>query len=219
MDNREQLLLKLMGRDDTAELLRRAADGDRQGLDELLGRHRTRLTRMVALRLDPRVRGRVDASDVIQEASLEAVERLDEYLKDRQMPFFLWLRYLTSQKVLELHRRHLGAQRRDARREVRLHHGPWPEATSADIAQQLLGKLTAPSERAIHAEQKRRLEEALNTMDPVDCEVLVLRHFEQLTNAEAAAELGLEQSTTSKRYIRGLKKLRGILERTPGDDE
>jgi RNA polymerase sigma-70 factor (ECF subfamily) len=196
--------------DDTGELLRRAAGGDRKGLDELLVRHRARLRRMVDLRLDPRVRGRIDASDVIQEASLEAFERLEEYIKDRRLPFFLWLRFLTSQKVLEMHRRHLGAQRRDARREVRLNQGPWPQATSVELANQLVGKLTAPSERAMRAEQKLRLEEALNSMDPVDREVLVLRHFEQLTNAEAATELGIEEAAASKRYIRALKKLEGF---------
>jgi RNA polymerase sigma-70 factor (ECF subfamily) len=203
--------------DDTGELLRRAAGGDRKGLDELLARHRARLRRMVDLRLDPRIRGRIDASDVIQEASLEAFERLEEYFKEEKLPFFLWLRFLTSQKVLELHRRHLGAQRRDARREVRLHRGPWPQATSVDLANQLLGKLTAPSERAMRAEQRLRLEEALNSMDPLDREVLILRHFEQLTNAETATELGIEESAASKRYIRALKKLKGILDRMPGD--
>ena len=104
--------------DDTGELLRRAADGDRASLDELFARHRARLRRMVELRLDPRVRGRIDASDVLQEAALEAFERLENYLGDPKLPFFLWLRFLTSQKVLALHRQHLGAQRRDARRAL-----------------------------------------------------------------------------------------------------
>jgi len=205
-----------MRADDADELLRRAAAGNRECLDQLLERDRARLARMVQLRLDPRVRGRVDASDVIQEASLEAFQRLDEYIKNPKVPFFLWLRFLTSQKVLEMHRRHLGAQRRDARRELRLHRGPWPEATSADLANLLLGKLTAPSERAIRAEQRRRLEEGLNELAPLDRELVVLRHFEQLTNAEAAAELELDSSAASKRYVRALKKLKSILERLPG---
>ena len=202
---------------DTEELLRRASGGDRQGMDELLARHRARLRRMVDMRLDPRVRGRVDASDVIQEASLEAFQRLDEYVANPKLPFFLWLRYLTSQKLLAHHRQHLGAQRRDVRREVRVQRGPWPEASTATLAHQLLGKQTAPSQAAIRAEQQIRLEEALNEMDPVDCEILVLRHYEQLTNVEAAEELGLDESTASKRYIRALRKLKGILDRKPGD--
>ena len=171
---------------------------------------------MVELRLDPRVRGRIDASDVLQEAALEAFERLENYLGDPKLPFFLWLRFLTSQKVLALHRQHLGAQRRDARREVRLQRGPWPEASTAALANQLLGKLTAPSQAAVRAEGKQRLEEALNDMDPLDCEVLVLRHFEQLTNVEVAKELGLDESAASKRYIRALRKLKGLLDRMPG---
>jgi RNA polymerase sigma-70 factor (ECF subfamily) len=203
--------------EDTGELLRRAADGDRHSLDELFARHRPRLQRMVELRLDPRVRGRIGASDVLQEASLEAFERMEKYLRDPKMPFFLWLRFLTSQKVLELHRRHLGARRRDARREVRLQGGPWPAASTATLANQLLGKLTAPSQAAIRAERKLRVEEALNAMDPIDCEVLVLRHFEQLTNTEAAQELGIEEPAASKRYIRALQRLKGFLDRMPGD--
>ena len=200
-----------MDADDTGELLRRAAEGDRQSLDELLGRHRARLRRMAALRLDPRVRGRIDASDVVQEATLEAYQRLGEYLKERKLPFFLWLRFLTNQKVLEVHRRHLGARRRDARREVRLHRGPWPEPASVMLADQLSGKLTAPSRGAMRAELQQRLQEALDSMDLLDCQIVVLRHFEQLSNAEVAAELGIEESAASKRYMRALKKLEGFL--------
>ena len=202
--------------EEPGELLRRVADGDRESLDGLFARHRARLHRMVQLRLDPRVRGRVDASDVLQEASLEAFQRMEEYLRDPKMPFFLWLRFLTSQKVLELHRRHLGAGRRDARREVRLQRGPWPEASTATLANQLLGKLTAPSQAAIRAERKLAVEKALNTMDAIDCEVLVLRHFEQLMNSEAAQELGIDEPAASKRYIRALQKLKGFLDRLPG---
>ncbi|MHC4408311.1 MAG: sigma-70 family RNA polymerase sigma factor [Planctomycetota bacterium] len=207
-----------MRADDADELLRRAAAGDRDCLDQLLEQDRARLARMVQLRLDPRVRSRVAASDVIQEASLEAFRRLDEYLSNPKLPFFLWLRFLTGQKVLEMHRRHLGAQRRDARRELHLHRDPWPGATSTDLANLLLGKLTAPSERAIRAEQRRRLEESLNALAPLDRELVVLRHFEQLTNVEAAAELEIAPSAASKRYIRALKKLKEILVRMPGGE-
>ena len=171
---------------------------------------------MVALRLDQRLQGRLDASDVIQEAYLEASARLPEYLRQPALPFFLWLRFLTGQKMLELHRRHLGAHMRDAAREVSLYRGALPETSSAALAAQLLGHDTRPSEAAIRAERKIRLQEALNVMEPLDREVLALRHFEQLNNAETAQALGLQESAASKRYVRALKKLKDILTSLPG---
>src|SRR5262245_18802534 len=201
---------------ETDQLLQRVAQGDREGLGALLERHRKRLRRMVALRLDQRLQGRIDASDVLQEAFLAVAARLPEYLRQPSMPFFLWLRFLTGQKLLELHRHHLGAQMRDAGREVALYRGNLPQASSAVLAAQLLGHDTRPSEAAIRAERKIRLQEALNGMDPLDREVLALRHFEHLTNAETAQVLGLQESAASKRYIRALKKLKEILTHMPG---
>ena len=198
--------------EETGEILGRAAAGDREALEQLFQRHRERLLRLVRYRMDPRLRGRVDASDIIQETWLEAYRRFEKYVGDQKMPFFLWLRFLTSQKIMELHRHHLGAQRRDVRREVRLHRGPWPEATTTVLAAQLLGKATAPDRAAERAEQRLQLEQALNSMDRLDCEVLVLRHFEQLTNAETASELGIETSAASKRYIRAIRKLKGLMD-------
>jgi RNA polymerase sigma-70 factor (ECF subfamily) len=193
------------------ELVVRAVDGDRVALDELFGRHRGRLLRMVRLRLDRRVRNRIDESDVLQEALAEAWERLPRYLSDRRMPFFLWLRYLTSQKVLELHRRHLGAQARDVRREIRLQQRPLPQATSADLAERLMGRQTTPSLALAKAEQRQRLQETLERMDPLDREILGLRHYEQLSTREAAEELGIGQAAAAKRYVRALRRIRGML--------
>ena len=123
------------------------------------------------------------------------------------MPFFLWLRGIAGNKLLELHRHHLGTPMRDAGREVSLYRGALPEASSAALAARLLGRLTRPSEAAIRAEAKLRLQEALNAMDPIDREVLALRHFEQLTNAEAAQVLGITEAAAGKRYIRALERL------------
>jgi RNA polymerase sigma-70 factor, ECF subfamily len=201
---------------ETDRLLQAMARGDSEKWGTLLERHRERLRRMVALRLDRRLQGRIDASDVIQEAYLEASTRMDEYVKQPTMPFFLWLRFLTSQKLLELHRHHLGAQVRDAGREVCLYQGALPETSSAALAAQLLGHLTQPSQAAIRAEMKIRLQDALNSMDALDREVLALRHFEQLSNAETAQTLEIRESAASKRYIRALKKLRTILSSMPG---
>src|SRR5207237_5104844 len=136
--------------------------------------------------LDRRLQGRVDPSDVIQEAYLEVSRRLPEYLRDPSLPFFLWLRLVTGQKLALAHRQHLGVQARDAGREVSLYRGALPEATSAALAAHLLGRLTTPSQDAIKAELKLSIQEALNSMDPIDREVLTLRHFEQLSNSETA---------------------------------
>jgi RNA polymerase sigma-70 factor (ECF subfamily) len=196
--------------------LRRAGEGDAAALGRLLDGYRARLRRMVRLRLDPRLQGRLDASDVLQEAFLDASFRLAEYLRDPKVPFFLWLRFLTNQKLLELRRRHLGTQARDAAREISLYQGTMVPASSACLAAQLLGKMTAPLQAAIRAEMKLRLQEALNGMDPLDREVLALRHFEQLDNTETAQVLGISPSGASSRYLRALKRLKQILSEAPG---
>jgi RNA polymerase sigma-70 factor (ECF subfamily) len=188
------------------------AGGGPDDWGRLLERHRARLRKLVALRLDPRLQGRVDPSDVIQEACLDAARRMPEYEREpERMPFYLWLRFLVGQRILELHRRHLGAQARDVGREVSLYRGPMPEASSAAIAAQLIGRLTSPSQAAIRAERKLRLQEALNQMDPIDREVLVLRHYEQLSNNEVALVLGLDKFAASKRYARALIRLKDLL--------
>jgi RNA polymerase sigma-70 factor (ECF subfamily) len=201
--------------DETARLLQQAAAGDQALWGQLLERHRDRLRRLVALRMDRRLRGRVDASDVIQEAYLDAWRRLADYARAPDMPLFLWLRFLVGQRLQEQHRRHLGAQARDAGREVG-GCGGLPEASSAALAAGLLGRRTSPSQAAVRAERKRLLQEALERMDPLDREVLALRHFEQLSNGEAARVLGLDKSAASKRYARALMRLKDILKALPG---
>jgi RNA polymerase sigma-70 factor (ECF subfamily) len=210
------LMAELPDRSETTRLIEQAVRGDQRALGELLGQHRERLRRMVALRLDWRLRGRIDPSDVLQEACLDAARRLPEYYQNPTMPFFLWLRFLAGQRLVDENRKHLGAAARDAGREISLYHGALPEASSAALAAQLLGRLTTPSQAAIRAERKIRLQEALNSLDPIDREVLALRHFEELSNTEAAAVLGLDKSAASKRYARALIRLKEILASMPG---
>jgi RNA polymerase sigma-70 factor (ECF subfamily) len=194
-----------------------SAEAARIALEKALAEHRVRLRRTVALRLDRRLQGRLDPSDVLQEAYLEAARRLPDYQRDPQpMPMFLWLRFLVLQALQVVHRKHLGVQARDAGREISIHGAQMPQATSAALAAQLLGHDTRASEAAIRAERRLRLERALNQMDPVDREVLALRHFEQLANSECAKVLGLKETTATKRYIRALQKLREILTALPG---
>jgi len=201
---------------DIREQLRRLAAGDQQALAELFARYRDRLRRMVKLRLDRRLQGRIDASDVLQEAYLDVARRAAEYAANPTMPFFLWVRLLTGQRLLMVHRRHLGAQMRDAGQEVSLYHGALPQASSVSLAAQLLGRMTSPSLAAVRAEMQLKLQEALNGMDPIDREVLTLRHFEELSNGETAAVLGLQKAAASNRYVRALKRLKEVLSSIPG---
>jgi RNA polymerase sigma-70 factor (ECF subfamily) len=205
--------------DESECLLEKAAAGDQEAWGSLLARHRQRLYSMVSLRIDPRLAGRIDPSDVLQEAFLAATLQLKDFAAERSMPVFLWLRLVAGQKLAGLHRHHLGKQMRDAGREVSLYQGSLPQASSAALAARLMGNETAPSEAAMKAELVLRLETALNTMDPLDREVLVLRHFEQLTNGEAARVLNIQQAAASKRYIRALGRLKDILKSMPGGFE
>ncbi len=199
------------------DLLERALSGDESALAALFDGYRDRLRRMIRLRLDRRLSGRVDSSDVLQEAYLDVRKRLPEYARDpAAMPFHLWLRLVTGQRLTDLHRHHLGAQMRDAGMELSLHRGPFPQADSISLAAQLLGKITSASKAAIRAEHKLLVQEALNGMDPIDREVLALRHFEHLSNDETAQVLGLTKSAASNRYVRALKRLKEIFSSIPG---
>jgi RNA polymerase sigma-70 factor (ECF subfamily) len=197
------------------ELLRRAAAGDQQAVNELFTLYRDRLRAMVRLRLNRRLQGRVDPSDVLQEAYLEICKHFEAYARAPALPFFLWLRHITGQKLIAAHRQHLGAQVRDAGREVSLYRGALPEASSASLAAQLLGRFTSVSRAAERAELQIRVQEALNGMDPLDREVLALRHFEMLSNAETAQVLGIKKSAASNRYIRALERLKDVLSGLP----
>jgi RNA polymerase sigma-70 factor (ECF subfamily) len=195
----------------TDERVRLAAQGDTTSWQAVVEESRARLRRMVAFRLDQRLQARIDPSDVLQDAYLAAWQDLAAYLRQPEMPFFLWLRGIAGNKLRELHRHHLGTQMRDPRREVSLGHGSPTETTTAALASQLLGDLTRASEHALRAEVKVRLREALDSMDPLDREVLALRHFEQLSPAETAEVLGIQEKAAGMRYVRALRRLKDIL--------
>jgi RNA polymerase sigma-70 factor (ECF subfamily) len=201
---------------DADALIGRLRAGNLESLGPLFARYRDRLRRMVRLRLDRRLQGRIDPSDVLQEAYLEATQRAPEYAAEPTMPFYLWLRFLTGQRLLVLHRQHLGTKMRDAGQEVSLYRGGMPMASSVSLAAQLLGQLTSPSLAAVRAEVQIRLQEALNSMEALDREILTLRHFEELSNSETALVLGIQKSAASNRYLRALKRLKSILAATPG---
>jgi RNA polymerase sigma-70 factor (ECF subfamily) len=202
--------------DATEDLLRLAAGGDQAALAAIWSNNRKRLRQMIRLRLDRRLQGRVDPSDVLQEAYLDLAAQLPEYARERPMPPYLWLRLVTGQRLLQIHRRHLGTAMRDAGREVSLYRGALPQASSVSLAAQLLGRFTTASQAAVRAERQVQLQAVLNSMDAIDREVLALRHFEELTNAESAEVLGLSKTAANNRYIRALGRLRELLENIPG---
>src|SRR5271165_443872 len=203
------------GRDDD-DLLLRLEGGDERALTELFTRHRERLRRMIRLRLDRRLQGRIDSSDVLQDTYLEVARRAREYLAQASMPPFLWLRLLTGQTLQALHRHHLKVHMRDAGHEVSLRHRTTPQANSVSLAEMLLGRLTSPTRAARRAEMQLRLQELINGMEPLDREVLALRHFEELSNGEVAHVLGLSKTAASNRYIRALGRLKEMLKGMPG---
>jgi RNA polymerase sigma-70 factor (ECF subfamily) len=201
------------------DLIETLRGGDRQALATLFERHRQQLRRMVELRMDPRLRSRIDASDVLQEAFLDVAHDLGAYLADPKVPTVLWMRLHVARRLTRLHRQHLGTQMRDAGQEVSLYQGTLPEASSAALASMLLGQLTSPTQAVQRAERMLQVQEALNSLDPIDREVLALRHFEQLSRAEAALVLGISQEAGAKRYFRALKRLKDVLATMPGGGE
>jgi RNA polymerase sigma-70 factor (ECF subfamily) len=200
-------------------LIERAALGDKQALAELFSRFRDRMKQMVKLRLDRRLSGRIDPSDVVQDAFVEASKRLPDFARKKELPLLLWLRLVTGEKLIDLHRAHLGAKMRDAGMEVSLYRGALPEASSVMLAGQLLGQLTTASQAAIRAEVRLQVQTALNSLAPLDREVLALRHFEQLDNDETALVLGITKSAASHRYVRSLARLKQVLSAIPGFSE
>jgi RNA polymerase sigma-70 factor (ECF subfamily) len=196
---------------DTEELLRRAEQGDTQARQAVLVRHRQRLKQMVALHLDRRLAARIDPSDVVQEALLDATRGLDDYLRQRPLPFYPWLRQLAWERLIELHRRHLHAQRRSVKREEPL--APHLSDESAQqLAERVLARQSGPSNHAIRSELRARIRTALDQLGERDREVLVLRHLEQLSTSETAAILGIREGAVKTRHLRALERLRQLLE-------
>ncbi len=196
-----------------------AVQGDPEAVAELLEEFRARISRMLAVRMDPRLRGRLDASDVIQDTFIEVHGRIEEYRARQDMPFFLWVRFLAGQKLTQMHRRHLGAGQRDARRELPDALRSMPGATTATLAGALMSSGVTPSEVAMRMEDEERLIKVLDQMRELDREVLALRHFEGLSNAEVAALLGIEASAASRRYVRALARMQEKLRLSQGRGE
>src|SRR5690606_17250671 len=167
--------------------------GDRQALAQLFAHYRDRLERIVKFRMDQRLVGRIDSDDILQEAYLDAEKRIEHFLQDSPESFFIWLRLIVNQTLIDVHRRHHGTQARDARRDRSISGGWGAASTSFVMSQQLVGHLSSPSQAVIQQELAERLNVALEGMGELDREVLALRHFEELTNSEAARALGISE--------------------------
>ncbi|MFO0907074.1 MAG: sigma-70 family RNA polymerase sigma factor [Isosphaeraceae bacterium] len=205
-----------MSKPDDGDWLARLHEGGERSLADALSAHEDRLRQIIELRLDPRLSGRLDPADVLQESFLEAQKRLPRYLTEPGVPVFVWLRGIVLDTLIDFHRRHLGAKMRDAGHEVPLDRPHTPQASSVVMATWLAGSFTSPSQAAIREETTRQIDAALSSLDPIDREVLILRHFERLTNDEAAAVLGVKKAAASRRYMRALTRFRTVLLDTPG---
>lgn len=202
---------------DTEELLSRASRGDRSAAEQLLSRHRPRLRQMVAVRMDPRLSSRIDPSDVVQDALTDASRKLPEYLRDRPLPYYLWLRQLTWQRLHDLHVRHIRTQNRSVTREAHVDVGLSDES-AIQLARRVVAPGTSPSANLIRKELRHRVREALDQMKAQDREVLILRYLEQLSAKEIAAVAGVSQHAVNMRHVRALKRLRGLLKDVVGDE-
>ncbi len=207
---------------ETEQLLAQARGGDSQAVNQLLDRHRDALRRLVELRMDRALRRRVDASDVVQEVLVEANRRLRDYLADpAPMPFHLWLRHMARDRLIDAHRRHRLAQRRSVDREQPLAAPGGIDQSTIELAGQLCDPQLTPAAQATWQETLRRFQEAVERLDEIDREIILMRHFEKLTNQEAAQALGLTSAAASMRYLRAVRRLRVLLggEEAASDEE
>lgn len=202
--------------DNESELIAQLKDGSDAALAELFSHHHDRLKRIVRFRLDHRLAGRISESDVIQDSFLSASKRVDHYRGKEDMPFFVWLRLIINQQLADLHRQHLQAEKRDVRKEISLDRPAISPRTSLAMAAQLVGNATSASRAYSRVERIAKLEDALNHMEPIDREVIALRHFEELTNSEVAKVLDIDEQASSKRYVRAMKRMKEIVKTIPG---
>jgi RNA polymerase sigma-70 factor (ECF subfamily) len=203
---------------DTETLLQRAGQGDRSARELLLARHRNRLRQMIAFRLDRRLAARVDPSDVVQDALTDAARKLSAYLRERPLPFYPWLRRLAWERLLDLHRRHIWAQKRSVTREEG-QSLPLTDESALVLAERLLAGGGSPISQLLRAEVQQRVQAMLARLAPRDREILVLRHLEQLSTREMAAVLGISEGAVKTRHLRALQRFRDLLSQEEREEE
>ncbi|MGN6136098.1 MAG: sigma-70 family RNA polymerase sigma factor [Aureliella sp.] len=198
--------------DNTAEILQDVRDGDSQAVERLLSRHRESLHRMIELRLDQRIKRRVDVSDVVQDVLIEANRRLKDYLDNPAMAFHLWIRQIAKDRLIDAHRRHrVSAKRSIDREQATLVQGTF-DHSSLEIVAQLRDPAMTPAAAASQRELAGHVESVIARLGESDREIILMRHYEQLTNGEIAAALGLSEPAASMRYLRAIRRLRELLD-------
>ena len=201
---------------DPQELLAAVRGGDGAAAGALWDRHRAAVHRLVAMRLDRGIQARVDVSDVVQEALVEANRRLTDYLAQAKMPFHLWLRQIAQDRLIDAHRRHRAAGRRSVDHEQPLAAAEYGDQSAIDLACQLQDhRELTPAAAFLRRELELRFQSALQRLDETDREIVEMRHLEQLSNQETAQALGLSEPAAGMRYLRALRKLRALLEEVP----
>ena len=211
LTNQERIVLE---ENEHNQLVVQAIEGDQEALANLFSLYKKQLRAMIAFRLDRNLKGRVAPSDILQEAFMDLAKKLPDF-NDKQMSFFVWLRLVTHERLLLVHRQHLGTQKRDPRREIQVDHES-RNASSIDLTAHLIGKYSSVIGKAIHKEQSIRLRAVIDGMDDHDREIIAMRVFEGLTNGESSEVLGLDKKTASKRFVRAMDKIRKELEHLPG---
>ncbi len=200
----------------TQDLLLKAGDGDEDAINYLMERHRDALRRLVQMRLDRKIRQRVDVSDIVQDVLVEANRRLRSYIADGKMPFHLWLRHIARDRIIDAHRRHRGSAKRSVDREMTMAIPSGQDQSSIQLAAQLGDEGITPAAAALQKEMAQHVEAAMADLEDTDCEIIIMRHYEQLTNQEVAQALGLTEPAASMRYLRAIRRLRELLQ---PDDE
>lgn len=195
----------------TQELLSGARRGDSSAINRLLDRHREALRRMVQMRLDQKIQGRIDVSDIVQDVLVEANRRLPQYLEDPALSFHLWVRQIAKDRIIDAHRRHRVSAKRSVDREQSLAVPAALDRSAVELAAQLRDPELTPAAAATRQEMTQLVEQALTHLSEPDCEIIMMRHYEQLSNTEVAEVLGLTEPAASMRYLRAVRRLRQLL--------
>jgi RNA polymerase sigma-70 factor (ECF subfamily) len=201
----------------TQELLVGARQGDEQAVNQLLDRHRRALRRLVELRLDRKIQGRIDVSDVVQDVLVEANRRLPQYLDKPAMSFHLWVRQIAKDRIIDAHRRHRGSAKRSVDREQSLAVPAASDRSTFDLIAQLHDPSLTPAAAATRHELAQRVESALGQLSDQDGEIIIMRHYEQLSNMEVAEALQLTEPAASMRYLRAIRRLKQLLQQPSSD--
>ena len=205
--------------DKTEQLLLGAKNGDADAVNRLIERHREAVLRMVQMRLDQKIRRRVAVSDVVQDVMIDASRRLQEYIANPVMPFHLWLRHIAKDRIIDAHRRHRGSQKRSVDREQGLAVPGADDHSTMDLAAQLCDGELTPAAAATQREMAQRVEAAITELGEQDGEIIIMRHYEQLSNQEVSLALGLSEPAASMRYLRAVRRLRAMLMGTEASEE